>query len=124
MGETILERLQQRRIQFSPYQWASGSKNLFGIRDYEELCNYAWSDDVNTRIFINEYVIPEIVDILSLEQRGRLSDILRRQLPDKRMCEIGGSTSYFDNEDTRTVSGSAKAAIELLGERGKDVAVK
>lgn len=116
----IAHRLQERKIHFSPYQWEGGYNHLYdSIRSYSSLKKFLQEDDVNTKIFTMKEIAPLVTDLLTEEERRELLDILKHQLTDDRMCDIGGSTSYADNEDTLTVSRSARYALSELERSGQ-----
>lgn len=117
----ITHRLQERRTHFGPHQWEGGYNHLYdSIRLYSDLKMFLQNDDANTKIFIMKEIVPLVVDLLSEEERSQLSDILKRQLRDDRMCEIpSAGASYADEEDTTTVSSSARYALNELERSGQ-----
>jgi len=123
LAESISQRLNKKRINFSPYQWEGLYNGLYDeIKSYEDIKAHLskpvpkiqLGEDTNKRIFIMGNIIPEIVNLLTLQEKRDLENILKNHLNDNRMCDIGGSTSYADNEDTSTVSGSAEYALSCL----------
>jgi hypothetical protein len=115
MTNPIVDRLNERGVNFSPYQWEGGYNGLYNsVKSYYDLRMFVLDGDVNTKIFTMKEIVPHVADLLPEEQKRELSDILQRQLTDNRMCDIGGSTSYADNEDTTTVSSSGRYALREL----------
>lgn len=115
MVNGIVARLNERRVNFTPYQWEGGYNGLYdSVVSYDDLKRLILVNDANTKIFTMKHIVPLVADLLTGEERRDLSDILTRQLKDDRMCDIGLSTSYADDEDASTISSSARYAIGEL----------
>ena len=116
MVNPIIERLNKTRIEFSPCQWESGCSGLYdSVKSYDDIKKLILNDDVNAKIFTMGMIVPYVTDLLNWEEKRELSDILKKQLKDNRFCRIqGGDACCADEEDTTTVSGSARYALSTL----------
>ncbi|MFH1510710.1 MAG: hypothetical protein ABIF10_03385, partial [Candidatus Woesearchaeota archaeon] len=95
--------------------WESVCSHLYDtIESYGDLKKFILSGTVNERIFSMKNILPDIVGLLTDPQRKELSDILKTKIHDDTLCDIGGSYSYADNEDTCTVGHAANNALSLL----------
>ena len=141
MTNPLQKRLIGKGI-FNPYQWEGGYNHLFNeIKSYEDVkahlskpvpltppptCphneeEWKWrenwarrGEDTNERIFLMRNIVPLVIDLFSQEEREDLEKIVRDHLDDNRMCDIGHSTSYADDEDTSTVAQSARCLLNEI----------
>ncbi|RLG27030.1 hypothetical protein DRN76_00615 [Methanosarcinales archaeon] len=112
MGNPIAERLKERRVNFGPHQLEGGYNHLYSsIKSVKDLVLLIYRDDVNTKIFTMLHIVPQVVDLLTLDERVSVFHAIKQQVMDERMCNIGYSTSYADEEDTTTVAGAARSAL-------------
>jgi len=102
MGNPIAERLKERRVNFGPHQLEGGYNHLYSsIKSVKDLVLLIYRDDVNTKIFTMLHIVPQVVDLLTLDERVSVFHAIKQQVMDERMCNIGYSTSYADEEDTK-----------------------
>jgi hypothetical protein len=117
----MVNRINEKRANFSFHQWEGGYNHLYdSVKSYVDLIKVLQEDDENVRIFTMSNIIPLVADLLSKDERKNLSDILKNYLSDDRMCRIASAgASYADDEDTRTVSDSARNTLDFLKEQEK-----
>jgi hypothetical protein len=114
-AKAISERIEEKRYPHSSYSWEGECNSLYDrVKSFKSLKELIQNGDINTKILAMQYIAPWVIDLLSENERGELSGILRSQLSDGRMCIISYSAPQSDEEDTRTVAGAARFALHEL----------
>ncbi|MDO8459873.1 MAG: hypothetical protein Q7S74_02065 [Nanoarchaeota archaeon] len=116
IDEIMANRLLERRVNFSSSQWEGRYNHLYNvIRCYDDVKGFIKCSDINTRIFTLVYIVPEIADLINIDERRELYDLIYGQFSDNRQVEIG-STMQCEDEETITVSSAARYALKKTEE--------
>jgi len=113
--EAALKKLDSQRVDFCDCQWErSCSWEYDAVKSFSDVERLINADSANTKIFALMYIVPVVSSFLNPERKQRLAGLLRGDLDDGRMCEIGYSGLYADEEDTTTVASAARYALDAL----------
>lgn len=122
MEKTIPQHLRAIGFHYGSSQWEGRYERVYNsVESYIDIKNLILGADANTKIFAMRDIATLIIDLLSRDEKRDLYSVLKNQLSDNRMCDIGYPPTYADEADTITVSKASEAALKRLEEYIKDV---